>query len=53
MIMMHIVAYLAIIIVNAVQFLFAYGSLKASEISAICWFVVYFFCTVIFGLIVN
>ncbi len=36
MIIMHIVAYLAIIIVNALQFLYYNRGLRAYEISTIC-----------------
>ena len=52
-IMMHIVAYLFIIIVKALQFVLYYGSWRAYEISSICAFVVFFVCTLIFCLIVN
>ncbi len=51
---MHIVAYLFIIIANALQLIFAYGICsRAYEISTICYLAVYFVCTLIFGLIVN
>ena len=51
---MHIVAYLFIIIVNATQLYFSYvPSGRAYEISTICYLVVYFVCTLIFGFIVN
>ena len=53
MILMHIVAYLFIIVVNALQFLFAYGSLKANDISTMCSMVVWSVCTLIFGVIAN
>jgi hypothetical protein len=54
MILMHIVAYLFIIAVNIVQTAAYYkGGLRAFEITTICLFVVYFVCTLIFGLIVN
>ena len=53
-IIMHIVAYLFIIIVNPLQLMLYYlGCLRAYEISTICYLVVYFVCTLIFGLIVN
>ncbi len=53
-IIMHIVAYLFIIIVNPLQLmLYQKGSLRANETSTICYLVVYFVCTLIFGLIVN
>jgi hypothetical protein len=52
MIIVHIVAYLLIIIFNALSFLL-YGSFRAYEISVICELVVYFVCNMIFGLIVN
>ncbi len=52
-IIMHIVAYLAIIIVNATAYSLHIESLTAYEISVISSFVVYFVCTLIFGLIVN
>ena len=50
---MHIVAYLVIVVVNALQTMEYFGSLTAYEISSICNLVVYFVCTLIFGLIVN
>ena len=53
MIMMHIIAYLAIIIVNALQLVFFSRSLRAYETVNICELVVYSICTMIFGLIVN
>ena len=53
MIIMHIVAYLALIGVDALQYMKYCRSLRAYEISAICGLVVYFVCTVIFGLILN
>ncbi len=53
MISMHIVAYLAIIIVNAFQYLAYNRGLIAYEIANICLLAVYSVCTVIFGLIVN
>ena len=54
MIVMHIVAYLFIILVNIVQTaaFYKFGS-RAFEITTYCDFVVYFVCTLIFGLIVN
>ena len=51
-IIMHIVAYLFVIITNVVQGFFSYN-LRTYKISIICAFVVYFVCTLIFGLIVN
>jgi len=55
-ILMHIVAYLFLIIVDIIQNVIAvnqnYGY-KAYEISTICNLVIYFVCTLIFGLIVN
>ena len=53
MITLHIVFYLAIIIVNASQFLLIENTLKESEISTVCLLVVYSVCSLIFGLIVN
>jgi hypothetical protein len=53
MIVLHIVAYLFIIIVNIVQTAAYYKGGKVYEITSICFFVVYFVCTLIFGLIVN
>ncbi len=53
MIIMHTVAYLAIIIVNVLSYLTYNDSLRAYEISVICTLAVYSVCTVIFGLIVN
>ncbi len=54
MITMHIVTYLFIIVVNAIQFLtFFVGSLRTYEIISICLLVVLCVCTAIFGLIVN
>ena len=52
-IIMHIVAYLFIIIGNALQTMRAFSSLKTFEIATICNLVVFFVCTLIFGLIVN
>ncbi len=54
MLVMHIVAYLFIIVVNAVQTVYTVRvDFRKYEISTICGFVVYFVCTLIFGLIVN
>ena len=53
MIIMHIIAYLAIIIVNALSYFFYYRGLKGYEISTICLLAVTSVCNVIFGLIVN
>ena len=53
MIIMHIVSYLAIIIVNALQYLFYYRSFREYEISTICLLAVTSVCNLIFGLIVN
>ena len=52
-IIMHIVAYLFIIIVDAIVEFFFFDTLRAKEISAISALVVFFVCTLIFGLIVN
>jgi len=52
-IIMHIFAYLAIIIVNAVDYFVISLGLRAYEISAFISLGVYSVCTVIFGLIVN
>jgi len=53
-IIMHIVAYLFIIIVDITLNVTAVNfRLKAKEISTICNLVIYFVCTLIFGLIVN
>jgi hypothetical protein len=49
---MHIVAYLLIIISNALGNVF-YHTLRAFGIENICNFAVYSVCSVIFGLIVN
>ncbi len=51
MITMHIISYLAIIVVNALSYLFI--SVRAYEITAICDLAVISMCSVIFGLIVN
>jgi hypothetical protein len=55
MIMMHIVAYLFIIISNVLSSVASSrkASLRAYEISTMCNLAVYSVCTVIFGLIVN
>ncbi len=53
MIIMHIVAYLAIIIVNVLAYATYNDSLRKYEISTICNLAVYSVCTVIFGVIVN
>jgi hypothetical protein len=54
MIIMHIVAYLSIIISNANSYVtFSKSTLRAYEISTICNLAVYSVCTVIFGVIVN
>jgi hypothetical protein len=50
---MHIVAYLAIIMMNALAYLTVNRSLRAYEIESICLLAVYSVCTVIFALIVN
>jgi hypothetical protein len=55
-IIMHIVAYLFIIIVNALSYLFYYDDSSRPlglEISVICNLAVYSVCPVIFNLIVN
>ena len=52
-IIMHIVSYLAIIILNAVVYFVFARSLRAYEISAMISLGVYCVCDVIFGLIVN
>ena len=54
MIIMHIVAYLVVIIVNVLSY-GAYNkeSLRAAEIYTMCNLAVYSVCTVIFGVIVN
>jgi hypothetical protein len=54
MVIMHIVAYMAIIISNCLGYLtFLDGGLKSYKIIAICGLTVYCVCSVIFGLIVN
>ena len=50
---MHIVAYLLIIIVNALLFFFYTRDYMAYEKVTICFLVFYFVCNLIFGLIVN
>ena len=52
MILLHIVAYLAVIIVNALSYV-RYKRLRGYEISEICLLAVYSVCSVIFGLILN
>ena len=52
-IIMHILAYLVIIVANATQSMLYFGSIRTFETSAICNLVVYFVCTLIFGIIVN
>ena len=53
MIFMHIVAYLAIIILNVLPYGAYSDSLRAYEIYFICNSAVYSVCTVISGVIVN
>ena len=54
MIIMHIVAYLATIIVNILVYVIYFKSgLRAYEITIMCYFSAYSVCTVIFGLILN
>ena len=53
MIIMHIVAYLVIIIANVLAYATLREGLRAYEITNICDFAVYSVCTVIFGVIVN
>jgi len=51
---MHMIAYLFIIIANLLDLVKTPATgLKFFEISEICMLVVYFVCTLIFGLIVN
>ncbi len=50
---MHIVAYLTIITVNALQIWALFGNLRAFEITIICLLAVYSICNAIFGLILN
>ncbi len=54
MIIMHIVAYLVIIISNALSYgSYSKDTLRSYEIIYICNLAVYSVCTVIFGVIVN
>ncbi len=53
MIIMHIVAYLVIIIANVLAYAGYNDSLRAYEIVNMCNLAVFSMCTVIFGLIVN
>ena len=55
MLLIHILAYLLIIVIDIVQqlILVKLNDLKTYEIVTICEVVVYFGCTLIFGLIVN
>ena len=54
MIIMHIVAYLVIIIANVLSYgAYSRNSLRAFEIYYMCNLAVYSVCTVIFGVIVN
>jgi len=53
MLIMHIVAYLFIIVVNALEFVPYKHFIRGYEIATICNSVVYMFCTIIFGLIIN
>ncbi len=53
MIIMHIVAYMVIIISNALSYVAYSDGSRAIEISVICNMAVYSVCTVIFGMIVN
>jgi hypothetical protein len=50
---MHIVAYLFIIVLNALKFVNITPSFRAYEIATICNLVVYFVCSLIFCLIVD
>ncbi len=52
-IIMHIVAFMVIIFTNALQNMSYFGNSSIYEIATICNMVVYFFCTLIFGLILN
>ncbi len=52
-IIMHIIAYLAIIVVNALAYLTYSRGLRAFVIDCYCNLAIYSACTVIFGLIVN
>jgi hypothetical protein len=53
MIIMNIVAYLAIIISNALVYVHYNRELLAFETNVICNLAIYSVCNVIFGLIVN
>jgi hypothetical protein len=53
MIIMHIVAYLAIIMMYALAYFTVNHGLRAYEIYSIFLLAVYSVCTLIFGLIVN
>jgi hypothetical protein len=54
MIIMHIVAYLAIIVVNVLWYVVSYKyGFKAFEITIMCNLAIYSVCTVIFAVIVN
>ena len=54
MIIMHIVAYLVIIISNALSYgSYSKDTLRSYEIIYICNLAVYSVCTVIFGVILN
>ena len=53
MILMHIVAYLVIIIVDVLSYVIFNDSLRAYEIYEMCYLAVYSVCTVILGVIVN
>ena len=53
MIIMHIVAYLVIIIANVLSYVAYNDSFRAYEIYWMCTLAVYSVCTVIFGVIVN
>ncbi len=53
-IMMHIVAYLAIIIVNVLSYAaYSNNGLRVFEITTMCYFAINSVCTVIFGVIVS
>ena len=53
MIILHIIAYLLIILVNGISLLIFTRSLLVYKITEICNLVVYFACSLILGLIVN
>ena len=53
MIIMHILAYLAIIIVNVLSYAALKDGYRAYEIYNMCNLAVHSVCTVIFGVIVN